>query len=625
MLGNKTKEELLDFKRGRRNVVWALERLAMFEDHFFPSAELLLKLAVAENEEWANNATGVFKSLFSLGVSKVATTETHPKKRLKFIKQIFKSGTNEERKIVIEAFEDALESEHLVRMSGVEVVGLRDKPKRWTPETYGDWYEEYRRYWRFLVDHITDLNEQEQERATEILMSKVGGLLRKEYFSDELIDDLESMLEDETLDEKDVLKKVNNLLRHSESDLKDSTISRLKDLKENLVGDDFESRLKRYVGTRWIEDEYDHDGNRTEKVDNEIQRLSKEIYKNPNLLTEKLSWLKTEEAKRAAKLGSHLALKDEDRNFLDTIVRNYSEEDSKANISLLTGYLHRIFQDDPDEWESILGDLFENDYFQKRFHELVQYSGVSDWSIQKVKELVDEEVLEIDVLNEFAYGGKPERISRKKFDEILGFLSKENTTESIEVALELLFFRVCMSEKEADVKTARNLLVNEKVFGRIDENRQAAIDKDRWSDLTLWYISSAEEGEEWVFLRMLFENIENCSTTGFLYFDEMIFPLLKELCGQNKHKVWNIIKEFLEFPLDIRGQILKKCISGAGSSFQNTDPLIDYLDWNDVEMWLEEGDSERAVKFVSFLPNRLFEPNGRMQDETQRFYKGGFK
>jgi hypothetical protein len=297
------------------------------------------------------------------------------------------------------------------------------------------------------------------------------------------------------------------------------------------------------------------------------------------------------------------------RATASTIVRNYSEEDSKANISLLTGYLHRIFQDDPDEWESILGDLFENDYFQKRFHELVQYSGVSDWSIQKVKELVDEEVLEIDVLNEFAYGGKPERISRKKFDEILGFLSKENTTESIEVALELLFFRVCMSEKEADVKTARNLLVNEKVFGRIDENRQAAIDKDRWSDLTLWYISSAEEGEEWVFLRMLFENIENCSTTGFLYFDEMIFPLLKELCGQNKHKVWNIIKEFLEFPLDIRGQILKKCISGAGSSFQNTDPLIDYLDWNDVEMWLEEGDSERAVKFVSFLPNRLFEPN----------------
>ena len=46
------KEDFLHFTEGRREVVWALERIAMHRDLFADAARLLLALGEAENEDW---------------------------------------------------------------------------------------------------------------------------------------------------------------------------------------------------------------------------------------------------------------------------------------------------------------------------------------------------------------------------------------------------------------------------------------------------------------------------------------------------------------------------------------------------------------------------------------------
>ena len=50
----------------RRHLVWALEKIAFDPDGFEEGADLLLRLAVAENEVYGNNATGQFVALFSV-------------------------------------------------------------------------------------------------------------------------------------------------------------------------------------------------------------------------------------------------------------------------------------------------------------------------------------------------------------------------------------------------------------------------------------------------------------------------------------------------------------------------------------------------------------------------------
>ena len=60
-----SKDELSDFKEGRKYVVWALEKIAFWREHFRDAAQILLQLAEAENATYSNNASGTFVKLFS--------------------------------------------------------------------------------------------------------------------------------------------------------------------------------------------------------------------------------------------------------------------------------------------------------------------------------------------------------------------------------------------------------------------------------------------------------------------------------------------------------------------------------------------------------------------------------
>ena len=86
---NKTSIDVLqNTKNPRRDLVRALELLVWEPETFLDAAELLLRLAAAENEGWANNATGAFRQLFSLHLS---GTKVPALERLTVIRNAIKS------------------------------------------------------------------------------------------------------------------------------------------------------------------------------------------------------------------------------------------------------------------------------------------------------------------------------------------------------------------------------------------------------------------------------------------------------------------------------------------------------------------------------------------------------
>lgn len=66
MLHQRSTEELRGLRRGRRGFVNALEVLIWFDETFERAASALLRLAVAENESWSNNATGAIQGVFQI-------------------------------------------------------------------------------------------------------------------------------------------------------------------------------------------------------------------------------------------------------------------------------------------------------------------------------------------------------------------------------------------------------------------------------------------------------------------------------------------------------------------------------------------------------------------------------
>jgi hypothetical protein len=85
---SKSREELLLFRNGRRNIVWALERLCFRKETFRDSTKLLYRLAQAENENIVNNATNKFYQLFQ---PFLAGTEVDLKTRLDVLKELVKN------------------------------------------------------------------------------------------------------------------------------------------------------------------------------------------------------------------------------------------------------------------------------------------------------------------------------------------------------------------------------------------------------------------------------------------------------------------------------------------------------------------------------------------------------
>ena len=91
LLHQKTRDELLIFTSGRRQIVLALEYIATFPELFAHAGGLLLDLADAENEACSNNATGIFSDLFSLGTGSVSHTEASAEQRISLLTISIKS------------------------------------------------------------------------------------------------------------------------------------------------------------------------------------------------------------------------------------------------------------------------------------------------------------------------------------------------------------------------------------------------------------------------------------------------------------------------------------------------------------------------------------------------------
>ena len=246
-IGKASHEELLQFGQGRRDVVWALENMALHGDLFRPAAELLLALAEAENETWSNNASGVFAGLFSLGYGEVAPTSLAPEYRLPILtKALAQGGLRTE--LALKGFDAALNMHSISRFGGDQPFRLDERVQRWLPKTYGEWFEAYKLYWVALRTILKDSTTELRRSAAQILLSHTRELLKADYLRGEILDTLEEIAAYEDVDQRNVISNIEVILSYDKEGLPQGVVSKLTDVRDRLVGTSFSSRLRRYAG-----------------------------------------------------------------------------------------------------------------------------------------------------------------------------------------------------------------------------------------------------------------------------------------------------------------------------------------------------------------------------------------
>ena len=116
----------------RRQLVWALGKIAFHPDGFEEGAQLLMGLALAENESYANNATGQFVALFPVVLGNTAANGSS---RLSLLREAAQSTDPTQRKIVVEALVNGSSTGHFARSVGPETHGSRPALASWHPAT----------------------------------------------------------------------------------------------------------------------------------------------------------------------------------------------------------------------------------------------------------------------------------------------------------------------------------------------------------------------------------------------------------------------------------------------------------------------------------------------------------
>ncbi len=156
---------------GRRNLVWALEKLSFRENLFEEAVKLIYKFAVSENENFSNNATGQFIQFFQI---RLPGTEASLEKRFDIIDYGLGQTEKRYKELAFAAMSAGLNTDHFSRMGGAEQQGSSKALIDYVPSS-----EEVFSYWEKIINKLTEVACSEgdfQEKAKAIIADKIRGL-----------------------------------------------------------------------------------------------------------------------------------------------------------------------------------------------------------------------------------------------------------------------------------------------------------------------------------------------------------------------------------------------------------------------------------------------------------------
>ena len=335
---SKSDEGLKNLEESRRNLAWALDRLA-FDKRSFKNAMLTLaRFALVETENWlSNNTTGLFIERFPIILPGTEATLTD---RIDVLQKL--SSDTRYSGLIKKALLMAINVNHNHRFGGAEKQGLK-KLSDYYPKTYGevlDYFDASFNMYMELAHNNIDIDE-----ICNTIVSNARGYYRM-GFDEFLFKALEALAPkkdytwDEMRDTPDDLTKYDVERRNN---------YRLDDIREwlhKLTKDDYVSRLKdighKVYGRNLSFNE------EMEQIDDECKRFAHEfidgqLYKDTKLISA-IMQLKCNYMNRyGGYLAEYAQEKGIQKILLDNILSTLLEENvTKDGEALFVHYIYKV-------------------------------------------------------------------------------------------------------------------------------------------------------------------------------------------------------------------------------------------------------------------------------------------
>ncbi len=495
---NKSKEELLEISEGRRNLIWVLEKLCFDKRTFTQSAKLLFSFAIAENETWANNATGQFLQLFKI---LLAGTEADLKERWKIIEWGLSKENEEYYELAIRAMKSGLAYGHFSRMGGAESQGskrLRD---------YQPTGNEVSEYWTNILTkltHIAKTDKIHSESASDAIANSIRSICNARL-GHVIIPFVEEISVHKKYDWDEGLKGLKYAWKYERALLSKDLLEKINALITSLTKTDFVTRYKTMSSSYHLDNDESYS---SEKVKDAIIKLADEF------IIDQLSWEEhfpvfyTNQqvysyhfGKRIYELIGNNA--DKVDEFIDLSINTITDlKREERNLTVFGGFIAEANSKIKEGFYTSLSRNEELNYLLFYFLS-IDTEGKRYFSL--LFELIESGRCELTNFDVFSYSNS---LNRCDFDELEEFSSKlfKYGDEGYALVFDL-FFNLGYNDDE--LKTTLTPIFKKCIFrlgASKKEKRQ--LDNYKWSQTICSILSSSDESKLAVFInRSIIESI----------------------------------------------------------------------------------------------------------------------
>jgi len=605
-VGKWDREALLRFDEGRMQVVWALERIAMWRDLFQDAVRLLLILGEAENQNYDNNARGTFIRSFELGAGEMAPTQAEPEIRIVILKEAFQSDSTERRQMAIEACGAAFAGRHH-RMVGAEYQGFQKVPDRWLPNTWGDLWNAHRLFWYLLEDSMDTIRDNEKELAISTFFGKSRDMARAYggVFTEMMILTFRELLELSEDNLQSIISHVAIIVNYDLKDMQPENKEKWLHFRDSLIGDSYHERLVRFVGMNIFHEHYNVEGNRSKRVVENIERLVEKSLEKPELLKKELNWLTTPKGERSNEFGYELGKHDVDRKLLPALLEAHRKEVENLTPFLLCGYFRAIKELDSEYWEELMDSVSLDDKLVSFVPELTFRSGLTERAVDRCITLARNDRIDTTKFHFFAYGSILRDLNEDKIYELIEFLMERGTSLTIAAALEIYSFGLLRSDKPSDIrhKTTYNLITHPKLFEKIEINQFDSMIDYHWNAIVIIFLDRFPE-EQIPFIEVLIANLTN---EGILNVEiqDSILDILNRLVQSHPAELWNVVSPKLGPPIDMFAYEITSWLKGGFSFKGDGIGALQYIPVEEILKWVDEDLETRAWYLATFVPKQL--------------------
>ena len=630
-IGRLGRDELLLLTTGRRQIIGALQGIAVWQDLFDGAAKILLQLAEAENEGWSNNATGVFCDLFAFGYGAVATTEASPKQRLLVLREVLNSEIPERRSIAIKACSVALRSDQWFMRSGVEHQGLRQEPKLWSPQTYGEVWAVYQEVWQMLRESISNLSDLEQKQVIDVLFERARGMATINTLSKLVVDTFRELSQNHNAEGRIFTQTIHNIIRYNSKEMPLENQKLWMEFNDELhQNNEFHASLKYYLSMSEWDNELNNLADfstgevttaikpkteqspikRAEMIFTKLGELANVCVSDTLLLDAELNYLVTNTELNVYRFGLEVGKRDDQFSLLQKIL-NAQCNSPNIECLFLSGYFQAIFEKDVELWEKNLDALAKDEKMSVRVPEITRRSGRSERSALRILDLARKGVIDPSQFSIMTI--TVQDMTENVFLQWLEFLLSICHPYSPSILLNLFYSRYIHDHHSHSLSVHPSEDITFRILNNYLEPQKNltstnyGVDSYQWSKIARFYLALYPDQTTKI-ITEIFKNFSNFDTG----YNAEIQKLLVEIVNNNPKEIWDVLTQYIEPRFNTRAFRITRWLRGYGIPPVTTASMIEAFDPNDIWNWIDNNPEERANYAASFVPNRLFRKDDKV-------------